>query len=286
MKKRISFIFGGLMCISILAFGQLSSSKWQSKPIIIDGDASDWETMPRFFNSEASVQYEFRNNANNLYIILKSSNRATQMQMLQAGFQVRLKVKTQPPSRMDITFAEHKKGTFQAGLMRMNSNRNQLQEKDAPKSFSMPRDTAILDGFQYTKGMITENGNDSTGICFAKSRNNREQTVYEIQIPLREIYGKDYNLSDIGRIPLQLQVNINAISESTLRTMRNHMGGRGMGRMNGGDMEMGSRNLEGGMSGGGEDMGERPDTQNWNAGSDFSTSRKSFGIEFRLATDK
>lgn len=62
-----------MICITALIFGQLSSSMWQTKPIVIDGDASDWGWILRFFKPEANVQYEFRNDNQNLYVILKSN---------------------------------------------------------------------------------------------------------------------------------------------------------------------------------------------------------------------
>ena len=97
MKRLIKLTFFAALCLSTSVFGQTSSSKWQAQPIVIDGNGADWGTLPRFFNSEANVKYEFRNDDQNLYIILKAADRATQMQLMAAGFNVRLKVKTSPP---------------------------------------------------------------------------------------------------------------------------------------------------------------------------------------------
>jgi hypothetical protein len=52
-------------------YAQISVAKWQPNPVIIDGNPNEWGTNPRFFNAESNVLYEFRNDAQNLYIILK-----------------------------------------------------------------------------------------------------------------------------------------------------------------------------------------------------------------------
>ena len=78
MKKNI--FISCLVSFSLLTSisAQTSTAKWQPTPISIDGNEEDWGTLLRFFNSESNVKYEFRNDAQNLYIILKSADRATQ----------------------------------------------------------------------------------------------------------------------------------------------------------------------------------------------------------------
>ena len=91
-----------LLTLSFFPFisAQTSSAKWQAQPLIIDGDGSDWGSMPRFFNSDSNIKYEFRNDAQNLFIIIKAADRATQMQQILAGFSVKLKLKNSSSLRM------------------------------------------------------------------------------------------------------------------------------------------------------------------------------------------
>ncbi len=289
MKTAIRFVFFAFLCFSTTAFAQLSSSKWQSNPMNIDGNDSDWETMPRFFNSEASVQYEVRNDTKNLYIILKSSNRSTQMQLLRAGFSV--KIKTNSPSflKSEITFFPSQMNNFPF-MGAKNENQNHLIEKSAFDSIKILKDSASLNGFLHTSGIITSQDQEKNNICFAKNRENHEQIVYEIQIPLRELFEDDYSLADITQTALQLQVVINELSKNSMKEMigrtgkgmhegmrRGEMGGelgdQMGGRMRGGDMQMGGG------------MGRTPEMQrNMNNESDFSMSRKNFNIKFTLAT--
>ena len=310
MKKKI--FISCLVSLSLLTSlsAQTSTSKWQSTPISIDGDGDDWGTLPRFFNSEANVKYEFRNDAQNLYIILKSADRATQMQLIMAGFNVKLKVKTSPPTKVSIIFSAMKMGEMppmannqQGRTDKLEGQTDKLQDKTATNPEFMPKDTAILDGFVYSKGKITSKNDDNESICFAKSRANHEQTTYEIRIPLREIYGKDYALESVSTTPLQLQVNINELSQKNKKGAKGSMGrggrsGGGPGGMGGGGMGGGMGGGEmggggpggdmggGGMPGGGGDMPEGEMGSETQAGgsNSISTNRKSFSIEFKLST--
>jgi len=186
---------------------------------------------------------------------------------------------------------------------KLEGQTDKLQDKTATNPEFMPKDTAILDGFVYSKGKITSKNDDNESICFAKSRANHEQTTYEIRIPLREIYGKDYALESVSTTPLQLQVNINELSQKNKKGAKGSMGrggrsGGGPGGMGGGGMGGGMGGGEmggggpggdmggGGMPGGGGDMPEGEMGSETQAGgsNSISTNRKSFSIEFKLST--
>lgn len=282
---------------------QVSNSKWQIQPIIIDGNGSDWQSIPRFFNSESNVQYEFRNDAQNLYLILKSTDRATQIQLLRAGFAVTFKLKTQPPGKYSIIFpVKNLDGNTQW-------KNNQVAKNDAlvDKAASQPNlqlpDSAKLEGFQFEDGFIKSSKTGINDICFARNKDNREQTTYEFKIPLREFFGTDYVLSEVCKIPLQLQVAINEMSKQSSSKMHGRSSGRGMsggmrgGGMRGGGMEGGGMNE---MNSGGNEMdgplgseigggngdrlngGEMEESSQRISSS--SMERKSFNIDFKLVT--
>ncbi len=287
MKRIFQITLLGVFCICSGTFAQVSSSKWQAQSIVIDGDGADWGTLPRFFNAESNVKYEFRNDAQNLYIILKAADRATQMQLTQAGFSVKLKVKTSPPIKVGITFLASKMGMTPP----MQNTQDKLVEKTATNPEFMPKDTATVEGFLFSKGKVASESNDEKGICFARSKSPRELVTYEIRIPLREIYGNNYALETVSTTPVQLQVSINEMSQKNMKKMRGRMGGgmHGGGRGMGGGMPGGGE-MGGGMPGGGE-MGEMPggDMQGEpqaQAQTGFSMERKNFSTDFQLSTGK
>src|ERR1035437_4648950 len=108
MKRLFQLTLLTVLSLFSGAMAQVSTSHWQAQPIAIDGDGSEWGTNPRFFNAESNVKYEFRNDDKNLYLIIKSADRAVQMQLIKAGFNVKLKVKTSAPSKSTIIFPSSK----------------------------------------------------------------------------------------------------------------------------------------------------------------------------------
>ncbi|MEI7501889.1 MAG: hypothetical protein WCJ61_01255 [Paludibacter sp.] len=300
---KIQFTLLIIFAFSTGISSQISNSKWQAQPIVIDGDAADWVSIPRFFNAESNVQYEFRNDANNLFIIIKATERATQMQLLRAGFSVRLKVKTSPPSKFGITF-HGIRNAMPPNRNNQVENSGVLVEKTSMKPQIMTKDSAFLDGFQFSNGVITSENNDPNGIYFARNKANREQVLYEFLIPLSELYGNNFVLEKIAVVPIQLQVVINELSHGEISKMRGksgrrmsggmqgsrggsgEMSGRGsgvMGRGMGGENEMGGEMGEN-ISGG--EMKEPSSNQDYERPNGFSMSKKSFDINFYLSVGK
>ena len=290
-KMKIQLALLAILYTFSSAFAQVSTSKWQSQPIVIDGSGSDWGTLPRFFNAESNVKYEFRNDAQNLYIILKAAELSTQMQLQRAGFSVKLKVKTSPQRKVGITFAASKMSTLQ-------NNQDKLVDKGFSGIESIPKDSAMLDGFQFTNGKIISENQDQKSICFARSKSNKELTTYELRIPLREIFGNEYVLETITAATIQLQVAMNDLSLNDIRKSKTRVngGGYGGGMDNGGGRGMGGgmrgergMNNSGEMDGGTSEIGEVPGSEMQNrmqGQSGFSMQRKSFNIDFKLSTGK
>ena len=298
MKRLFQLTLLTVLSLFTGIMAQVSTSKWEAQSIVIDGDGSDWGTLPRFFNAESNVKYEFRNDSQNLYIILKAADRTTQMQLLAAGFSVKLKVKTSPPIKVGISFPALKKGEMPPIINNQEARTEKLTYKSTINSNDIPKDTALLDGFQFSKGKIVSECKDEKSICFARSKSNRELVTYEIRIPLREIFGNEYTMENVSMTPIQLQVNMNDLSQNDIKKMRNRQG-RGMsGGMHGGgggrNRGMGGNEMGGnGIENGGSETGEMPgaDAQSEMLGemqgrSGFSMDRKSFSIEFKLSTGK
>jgi len=298
MKRLVLLTFLTVLSLFSGIMAQVSTSKWEAQSIVIDGNGADWGTLPRFFNAESNVKYEFRNDAKNLYLILKAADRSTQMQMLSAGFSVKLKVKTSPPLKVAIAFPALKKGEMPPMIINQDGKIDNLTYKSTDGAVIIPKDTALLDGFLFSKGKIVSDSNDENSICFARSKTSRELVTYEIRVPLREIYGNDFSVVNLNTTPIQLLVNINELSQRDMKKMKGHQGKGMSGGMPGGSR--GSRGMGGEMGGngmenrgiGGSDTGEMPgsemqDAMQGNQGSNgFSMERKSFSIDFKLSTGK
>lgn len=285
MKTKIQLIFLCLLGLSSISFAQSSISKWQAQPIVIDGDRADWGSIPRFFDSQSNVQYEFRNDAKNLFLIVRTTDRAAQMQMMRGGFALKLKVKTKIPTRCSITFPAQKMGMPPQQLNNKGDESQMLIEKTAPKPGPMPKDSVVLDGFKFTNGTISSEDKDENKISFARNKGSREQLVYELRIPLCEIYGKDFVFENEVSLPIQLQITINELSQNSGKQDKGGKGMHGRGGGMRGGMQGGGGMREGhdgggGMSGEGE-MSERPQLQN-----NTAMTRKTINDEFSLSKGK
>jgi len=291
MKKLIQITLLGVLSLFTSAFAQVSISKWQSQPMAIDGNGSDWGMLPRFFNTDANVKYEFRNDVQNLYLIVKAADRATQMQLQRAGFSIKLKVKSTTLTKVSITFPALK-GTEMTPILNNPEGRtDKLIDKSITKPEIILKDTVLLEGFLFTQGIISSENNDEKNISFARSKSNRELATYEIRIPLREIFGNGFKLETITSNPIQLQVIINDLSQNEMRKMKGRMGGgmhgggRGMGEGMHGGGEMNRGNEIGGTEIGEMPGSEMTEMQSGTRGG-FSMERKSFNIDFKLSTGK
>ena len=290
MKKRLIqlFILSVFGLFSIV-YSQVSIAKWQVQPIVIDGDGSDWGMLPRFFNSESNLKYEFRNDAQNLYFILKAADRATQTQLFRAGFSVRYKLKTST-QKSDISFLANK-FTEMPPMNTQDVRTDKLVDKSVTRPEIVQKDTVMLNGFQFTNGIITSENKDN--ICFARSKSNRDLATYEIKIPLKELFGNNFSLDIISSQLVQLQVVVNDLSQYEIHKMRTRMGGGHGGGMHGGGRGMGEgmrggsvmgAEMQGGMGQmpGNELNGEFPTEMRGG----FSMERKSFNKDFLLSSGK
>jgi len=289
MKKKIQLTLLTILCVFNSALAQDIKAGWQLQPLVIDGNVGDWTTNPRYFNAAAKVQYEFRNDASNLYVILKANDMATQNQLMQAGFSVRFKVKSEPRLMASMAFPSAKEGMMPSMVNIPGDDSEKLMEKSAMKKGAMPKDSAYVEGFQFTRNSIAADNRDEKSICFSKNR-SREQSIYEIRIPLRDFFGEGFAISEITAIPIQLQVTINGGSSKGGNRTSSRMGGgmqggrRGGNEMPGGGMQGGG--MSGGEDGGGEGMGERPSSHEYEMPNTSSASKKSFNIEFNLSSGK
>ncbi len=296
MKTKIQLISLFLLGLSSASFAQSSLSKWQTQPIVIDGDRSDWVSIPRFFDAQSNVQYEFRNDDKNLFLIVRTIDRAAQMQMVRGGFSLKLKIKTKIPTRCSITFPPQKMEMPPLQFNNRGDESQLLVEKTAPKPGPMPKDSMVLDGFKFSNGIISSENKDENKICFARNKETREQLVYELRIPLCEIYGTDYVFDNVASIPIQLQITINELSQNSGKQDKGGKGMRGRGEgqrgggmrggMQGGGGMPGGGGMQGGPDGGGGmpgegEMSERPQLQN-----NTAIGRKTINDEFSLSKGK
>lgn len=271
MKRKI--LLTCLTTLGLFSVAEAQTAKWQSAPITIDGNADDWGGPIRFYNSDSRINYEFRNDAQNLYLIVKTSDQMMQRQMMIAGFKLKFKTKSEPTINASIAFAgfadkkkplpDKDKMKERPKLEAQNAGSEAADNPDIqrnPDDMQMPpmanhKDTVKLDGFLYAPRNVIVGDDTQTGICISKTGFERaKEMAYEFKIPIREFAGDNFNLDKFSETQIQLQILIDAPSGSRSGGGRSGMGMRGGMGGPGGGMGGPGGGMGGGPGGGG-DMG-------------------------------
>ncbi|MBP1677715.1 MAG: hypothetical protein H6Q20_2274 [Bacteroidetes bacterium] len=318
MKNKILLTCSVAACFLSCSYAQVSEVNWQPTRLQIDGNPNDWTTNLRFYDSEAEIKYELRNDADNLYFVFKSDEKNLLKQIEQAGLKLKLTVSGKP--KVAASFELKKKEGF-AGMptppngqdfdmtngmqaanqiqnrpVRPDGNQAQQMPQLTMRRELMPKDTAYTKGFLFNKGIAVSEDLNKNVITFAKSNRETSESAFEMIIPLRELFGDGYLLEDIVKKSIQVQLTINALSKSSGGGNQSGAPGGGMGGGMGGGPGGGmGGGPDGGMGGGpgggmgggpGGDMGQRPDMSENMDNASNSMGKKNIKITIQLTTQE
>jgi hypothetical protein len=284
------FILAFFTCIATL-FAQDEKATWQASPISIDGASSDWGANLRFFNSEAKLHFEYRNDGRNLYLILMTSEKSTMMQMMKAGCSVNLKAKKSLSTNATITIPAHRFEITQSNWDKSGGLTDKLVEKSATKP-GVFKDTVVLEGFKFSEGIITDDYKLENRFFFAKNKGRQAQLIYEFCVPLCELFGEKYSLNTISLLPFQFEVILNELSFSDGEKSSRRDGNRtekvmsqsgGMHR--GGGMRGGGAMHGGGMNGD-QELGDRIQSEHGEMHGESSMNKKKITNVFYFSIGK
>ncbi|MFQ6070627.1 MAG: hypothetical protein ACE5LC_08910 [Candidatus Aminicenantales bacterium] len=79
-NKEFSYIFLSITLAAVLVFPLFASeevavnSVWIEEPVKVDGSESDWQSVKLFLQEKAEVEFAFKNDSRNLYIIFIFDN--------------------------------------------------------------------------------------------------------------------------------------------------------------------------------------------------------------------
>jgi hypothetical protein len=169
------------ICISLLsalpAFGFLAkagerSSRWVTKPVVIDGNNDEWP-QPYPFREEVDtrIQYAIANDAQTLYLTLKTSDESTKMKLRRNGLVIIADTtgKKSVATNFGFEVKDVPHDTDSKGHQRL-----QITETDVKGS----------PGYDSNYMCI----NNKTGITVAAIINDFNELVWEIAIPFKCIY--------------------------------------------------------------------------------------------------
>ena len=241
MKKIATSLL--LTILSLAAFSQTDNIiKWQSTALKMDGNGTDWNNRPQAFDNNTKVAYEMRNDETNLYLIFQISDIRTQFKIARAGMSLTLETKTKPKRKADIyvsPFINEKPGEHRPdqGQEQGQGQRQGQGERKGPsfikqKYMLMPPDI-LTSGFAFTNDEISLN-KDSKKVMFVADWDSSNCMTIEVLIPLRELYGDNFDLTKVSADEISLTLEEKAIERPTPQGDGNSGGGERPGGGEGG----------------------------------------------------
>jgi hypothetical protein len=246
---------------------------WQSKPVIIDGRAIEYQNMRNYIN-ETKMAYSLSNNRKNLYLCLKTSDENMQRKIIRAGMEIWIDTTTKAKKQIGILYPLaniHKTnlGEFQVP---MNNERKMPDITKIKQKFALEQTSMELIGFKHNiSGLM--NIEDKSGIKVKLNWDSTNTMIYEIVVPLKTFYRETISNSDSTKSFI-LTIDVNGIAMPKMQQGDRPGGGDGPGSdgPGGGGMQDGG-GMQGAPPRGSDSMG--------NMGTIFE--KNTFTKKFRLA---
>jgi len=205
MKKLIFLVLIIIAINSSTVKAQVYESKWQASQIIIDGNTSDWKTLPGYFNGETRILYETRNDSNNLYLIVEIPDQQMQVKAMRAGLKVTFNIKIKPKIKAQIVFPV---------IAKDQENFQQGERPDfevTKQNYMLLKDYAAVEGFNQTKGNVAPLIADQKKLSFASDWNDKNDLCYEIRIPFNDLFPENYTYQDRSQTEIGIGISLLAL---------------------------------------------------------------------------
>lgn len=300
--KRFSLVILSVLLVqlSLLAGGIVPVSRWQTHPILVDGRDSDWEKPINFYDAKTGLFFAIRNDSTTLYLNFTATDPDKISCLTQAGWSLSFQAKGKksktkgtlsfqasagpPPFRgselpTGSTMKERPQGNNQqpvrnaSGENEANPSMPDLQQLN---NYRLTFRQFTASGFIFTHGQVPVMS--KKGIAIAAGQSEPAGLVYEVAIPLNELFDDD---SVALNEKISMQIVVNALARQQGDTGSKPMDAEPSGMMSGG-RPGGGGPPGGGMPGGGMRGGAPP--TNASSGENGSASKTTFKQVFRLTS--
>lgn len=248
-----------LICIVSTSFslksssqGDVSKARWISSKITIDGNDKEWTKPLNFYDDNSGLMFAIGNDREDLFLCFTGNDELKMKKLMSAGWSIELTSKEkQKKLKSDLNFP----GVNVMGFRRNENNFEKKPANNLIKIYQLQLTKVLAKGFKSNVNELTLNNKD--GINIGIGADSIQHIVYEIAIPLKELFPSDLiRLDEL----ITLNVTVNALERPTSGggSSGDHsgMGGRrpggGMGGMSGGRRGEGMQGGMGGYRSGGE----------------------------------
>lgn len=300
--KSLSLIVLSLLLVqaNLMAGGIVPVSRWLTHPIQVDGRDNDWEKPVNFYDAKTGLFFAIRNDSTTLYLNFTATDPDKISSLTQAGWSVSFQAKSKTSKTKGTLSFQASMGPpqFRGGerptASTMNERpqgNNQLpvrnESGENAANPAMP-DWQQLNNYRLTfrqftaSGFIFTHGQvpvlSKTGIVVAAGQSEPAGLLYELAIPLNELFDDDWvGLNE----KISMQIVVNALARQQGETGQKPMGEES-GQTMGGGRPGGGGPPGGGMPGGGMRGGGPP--ANASSGESSSASKTTFKQVFRLTS--
>jgi len=188
-----------LSCGSLKRSGKSSAvpGVWQSTPVVIDGDCSDWPSPYPNYDAKAKVAYATSNDRENLYITLQTGDPLTQIKILKQGLTVSIDTSGRKDPSFNINYplqneddlselfsrADHSPSGSSSHLARQFDQKLK-KSAESCNQFS-------LDGFGACSGGYLVSQELPCGVKVKLNIDEYKQLVWEAVVPFKAIYDRE-----------------------------------------------------------------------------------------------
>ncbi len=179
---------------------------WTKEVITIDGNAADWNPPLKNYDSQSQLFFGFKNDAKNLYLCFQTKDQSNESKMMKSGMKIILSSKINGKHKSIIDFpltsskASDVKDEIKSDPLMTRKNRH--------NAFIASDTTMELKGFANMNGIVFLR--QPSGVRVAINWDSANTLNYEVAIPLKELFGNDFNAADLSK-EISLDVVINPL---------------------------------------------------------------------------
>ena len=233
------------------------SGALQTTPIKVDARVNDWEIPLRFYDDKTKLNYSITNDANNIYLCMRTADPQTQTKITQAGMQIWIDTTGRKNRSIGISFPlpTGKKMKYGEQTGYDSPDLDWVDKKKMSKirnNFVAANKEMQIIGFKNSGGFIPLHSD--SGINASMNWDSTNTLVYEMQIPFSTFYKKKLTSSDSIKI-FNMGIFVNGVEIISPTSRKGNAGDNMMGGMGGSGMSnnrvAGNNNINGaGMRGG------------------------------------
>ncbi len=202
MNNKVFVLGITFIALSLAGWSQETQSKWQSKTMIPDGEKTDWESRPGYFNGETGILYEIRNDSQYVYLFLEIPDEHVQRRIIHTGLILSFKVKSKP--KILGTLKMHGSG---------GANRN--VQPGMPRDFELTKQEFLLannyadaDGFLQQNGPVKISNTDTSKISFGIGWDDKNDLGFEVRVPVTELFSAYTLTKDLSKKAITVGIQL------------------------------------------------------------------------------